>query len=354
MRLEFINRVQDGDVLAKSIFTSDGKVLLRAGIKLTDQYIEKLKGLEVLYLYIEDERLDDIYVEDERLSELKQSTMKNISSITKNLIANDRADLKSSIAQVEQLMEYIIEMGDVNNSLNDIKTHDNYTYMHSIDTGIMATFIGINMGIKREELKNLGIAAILHDIGKVKIDNKIINKAGMLTKEEFDEMKNHPVYGVEVLKDSFYIHPTVIEAILQHHERIDGSGYPYGIKGNNISKMAKIVAVCDVYDAVSSDRSYRDKFNPREAYELILSGSDSLFDRKVVQTFRNTFAVYPLGCCLKLSNGVEGYVIRQNKGFPDRPIIRVLYDSHTRKPIPFYEVDLVSYEFLNVVVVETI
>lgn len=352
MRLEFINRVMVGDVLAKSILTSDGKILLRSGVSLTETYIEKLKELDVYYVYVEDDRLDDIYIEDEKLNDLKRNTMKNMAIIVKNLTNNSRVNLKDSLSRVEELMEYIIEMGDVNKSLYDIKTHDNYTYMHSIDTGIMAAFIGINMKLSKEELRNLGVGAILHDIGKVKVKSDIINKTGALTEEELMEIKRHPIYGAEILKKNFYIPDAVINAVLQHHERIDGLGYPYGLDGNQISKLAKIVCICDVYDAVSSDRSYRKKFSPNEAYELVLSGNGSMFDEGIVKIFKDTFAVYPLGCCLKLSNGVEGYVINQNKGFPDRPILRVLYDSETRKPIPFYEINLL--EHTNITVVDTV
>ncbi|MBU5592897.1 HD-GYP domain-containing protein [Clostridium sp. MSJ-4] len=352
MRLEFISRVKEGDTLAKSIFSGDGKVLLRAGVSLTYSYIEKLRQLDVLYVYVEDERLGDLDLEDAKLNELKLNTVKNMSNIIKKLISNDRVDLRESLTKVEELMNYVIEFGDVNKSLNDIKTHDNYTFVHSIDTGIMATFLGINMNMSREELVNLGIAATLHDIGKVKIDKDVINKPSALSDMEYLEMKKHPVYGAEILKLNSNLSLKIIDAVLQHHERVDGKGYPFGLKGNEITQNAKIISVCDVYDAVSNDRCYRSKFNPKDAYELILAGSGSFFDKEVVMTFRNTFAVYPLGCCLRLSNGVEGYVIKQNKGFPDRPVVRVLYDSATRRPIPFHEINLL--EEINIGVEYTI
>ena len=182
-------------------------------------------------------------------------------------------------------------------------------------------------------------------------DETYINKKKVphkLTEEEFLEIKNHPIYGKEILVKNMYISDVVIDAVEQHHEKIDGSGYPYGLKGNQISKFGKVVCICDVYDAVSNDRSYRKKFSPNEAYELILGGSGSMFDEKIVMKFKETFAIYPLGSCVRLSNEVEGYVVRQNKGFPDRPVIRVLYDSETREPVQFYEIDLL--EHLDIVI----
>lgn len=348
MRLEYINRVKENEIVGKSILTQEGQILLRAGNKLSLSYIKKLKELGVFYIYIEDERLDDILVDDEQLMQLKQITMKSMSSIVKNVNCCNKIKLKESLGTVEKMIDYIIELGDVNKSLYEIKTYDNYTYLHSLDTCIMSTFLGMSSGFSEWELKELGIGAILHDIGKSKVPSKIINKQGKLTNQEYNEVKKHTVYGSEMLKKNFAIPETVIRVVEQHHERIDGKGYPYGLKGKEISKFAKIVCVSDVYDAVSNNRCYRNKFSPNEAYELILAGSGTCFDEQMVHTFKNTFAIYPLGCCLKLSNGEEGYVIAQNYGFPDRPIIRVLYSSITNIPIPFYEIDLLKN--LNIVV----
>jgi putative nucleotidyltransferase with HDIG domain len=352
MRLEFINRVTEDDVLGKSILTNDGKVLLRAGVTLSSNYIKKLRELGVFYVYIEDDRLSEIYVEDERLDELKKNTIKNMSVIMKNINNYNKNEMKESLLRVEELIEYVIESGDVNKSLYDIKTHDNYTYIHSIDTAIMAAFLGLSTKCNERQLKELGVSAILHDVGKLNIDPAIINKIGSLSETEFGEMRKHPVYGAEILKKNVYIPEKVIDAVIQHHERVDGRGYPYGLSGNNISMYAKIVSVCDVYDAVSNDRSYRKKFSPNDAYELILAGSGTAFDENIVLKFRETFAVYPLGSCLRLSNGVEGYVIKQNQNYPDRPVLRVLYDSETKKPINFYEIDLL--QSLNLTVVSVV
>lgn len=342
MRLEFINRVRESEILGKSILTNEGHVLLRAGVKLTNGYINKLKDLGVFYVYVEDERLDDVQVEDARLSELKQITMESMSHVMKNVHNCNGKQLKESLGNVKEMIDYIIDVGDVNKSLYDIQTYDNYTYIHSLDTCIMATFLGLNSQVDEWGLKELGIGAILHDIGKTGIPISILNKEGRLTDEEFNEIRRHPAYGAEMLKKNIAIPSPIIKMVEQHHERIDGTGYPHGLKGKQISKYAKIVCICDVYDAISNDRCYRKKFSPNDAYELILSGSGTAFDEDLVRNFKNTFSIYPLGCCVRLSNGEEGYVINQNKGFPDRPIIRVLYDIKTKSPISFYEIDLLK------------
>ncbi|MDF2505806.1 MAG: family phosphohydrolase [Clostridium sp.] len=343
-----MDRVKEDDILGRNIYTSDGNILLRSGIKLSRVYIEKLKEIGILYIYLEDSRLEDVEEEDKQLLELKNLTMKNMSKIIKNICRNNRRESKDSLKIAEDLINYIIEIGDVNKFLYNIHTYDNYTYGHCIDTGIMATFLGESMNLNKNELKELGIGAILHDIGKTKISNSIINKNGSLTEEEYAEIKKHPIYGKEILEKEFQISDNSIKVVTQHHERVDGKGYPYGLKGNEISKFGKIICVCDVYDSVMSDRCYRERFTPNDAYELILAGSGTLFDDKIVESFKNTFSVYPLGSCVRLSNGVEGYVIKQNSGFPDKPTIRVLYDTDTKKPIQFYEIDLVKS--LNLVI----
>lgn len=344
MRLEFINRVKEDEVLGKSILANDGQILLKSGVKLTASYIEKLKELNVLYIYVEDGRLDDVDVEDEKLTELKQATIKSMSGITKNVCGCNDNQFKKFLSAVDNLISYIIEIGDVDKSLYDIKTYDNYTYMHCLDTCIMAAFLGITSGLCEWDLKELGVGAILHDIGKTKIPTSIINKHGRLTEDEFSEIKKHTIYGGQMLRKNIAMPDSVISIVEQHHERVDGKGYPYGLVNSQISKFAKVVCVCDVYDAVSNDRCYRKKFNPNDAYELILAGSGYSFDPVMVVNFKNTFAIYPLGCCVKLSNGIEGYIIKQNSGFPDRPVLRILEnaDTDSKSLSGFYEIDLLK------------
>lgn len=339
MRLEVIDRVKEDQVLGKSVFANNGQILLKAGVKLTNLYISKLKKLGVFYIYVEDARLDDVQVEDEKLTELKQSAIRSMSNVAANLYNGEKKSLKDSVQKVENMIDYIIDMGDVNKSIYDIQTYDNYTFIHSLDTCIMSSFLGITAKIDRYNLKELGIGAILHDIGKTKIPINILNKRGKLTEEEFMEIRKHPTYGVNILKGNYSIPDSAIKIVGQHHERVDGKGYPNGLKGNQISKFAKLVCICDVYDAISSDRCYRKKFNPNEAYELILSGSGSLFDRDIVLYFQNTFAIYPLGCHVKLSNNEYGYVVRQNSGFPDRPVIRVFLDENSKH---YHEINLLN------------
>jgi HD-GYP domain-containing protein (c-di-GMP phosphodiesterase class II) len=168
-----------------------------------------------------------------------------------------------------------------------------------------------------------------------------LNKKEKLTDDEFNMMKQHSIFGYEMLNKLNYISKDAKRAVLEHHERINGSGYPESKRGPEISELAKILAISDVYDALISDRSYKKGIDGYGTYEIILSGAGVLFDWNLVNLFRQKFSIYPLGVCVKLSDGQEGFVVKDNKGFPDRPIIRIIYDNEGNA-IPPFEVDLID------------
>lgn len=349
MKLELIDRVKPGEILGKSILAFDGKILLNQGTILNSSYMNKIKEMGVYYIYVIDDELEDVEVNDNFLVDLKRSAMNSISNIMKNtLLIKDRKEGIEVIKTLEDLIQYIAENADINKSLNDIQTHNNQRYVHCVEVCVMSIFLGKTMKLKREQLKELGLAAILHDVGMAKISPKILEKNGGYSPEELLVLREHPHKGYEILKQNTGISETVLKSVLQHHERIDGKGYPKGLLGHQIHKYAKIIAVCDMYDLVTNNDNYKKSFKPYDAYELIIGGSSYIFDEEVVFSFRKTFSVYPLGSCVMLSNGIEGYVVKQNKNFPDRPVLRVTYDKDKGENIEPYEIDLV--EDINVVI----
>ena len=249
---------------------------------------------------------------------------------------------------VDDLVEYIQNENYINLNLYEVKLYDDYTYIHSVGTCIMSIFLGVNMKLSKSRLRDLAISSLFHDIGKTKIPNEIINKPDKLTDREFEEIKMHPVYGKEILLNNPLINEEIIGGVIGHHEKYNGTGYPYGLKGDEISEFAKIISICDVFTAITSDRCYRKKFDPREAYELILAETYSSFDPNIIKFFTDTFAVYPLGCPVYLSNNLFGYVVRQNNGFPDKPIVRFVKDKYNNKISP-YEVDLKNITNLTII-----
>ena len=267
-----------------------------------------------------------------------------------DLIRYDQKSLSKSLTMVDDLVEYIQNENYINLNLYEVKLYDDYTYIHSVDTSIMSIFLGVNMNLSKSRLRDLAIASLLHDIGKTQIPSGIINKPDKLTEEEFEKIKMHPVYGKDILLNSPLMTEEIIGGVIGHHEKYNGTGYPYGLKGDEISEFAKIISICDVFTAITSDRCYRKKFDPREAYELILAETYTSFDPEIIKLFRDTFAVYPLGCPVYLSNKLFGYVVRQNNGFPDKPIVRVVRDEYNNKISP-YEIDLKN--IINITIINT-
>lgn len=345
MRLELLKNIKENETLAKSIVDNNGKVLLKSGTKLTHNFILHLLNYGVFFVYVEDENFEDIY-EDKYLSELKQTTLELLPNIFNDLLNDNGKNALDSLKTVEELINYVIKDGNVNTNLYEVKTYDNYTYIHCVDTCIMSIFLGTSLKFNYNDIKDLGLGALLHDIGKIKISNSIINKTSSLTEDEFDIIKHHPLLGKEILINTGIVKNSILDGVSQHHEKVDGTGYPYGLKENEISKQSKVISVCDVFTALSANRSYRNRYDPNEAYEHILSHCNTHFNKSVVEKFKETFAIYPLGSRVKLSNGIEGYVVKQNRFFPDRPIVRIVYGKNINDKIPFYEINLLEHNNL--------
>lgn len=347
MKITMINFLKAFDILARDIYSTDGNLLIKSGHQITDTDITALKKYNIRFVYIEDPDLDDIKP-DTYLEDMKQSTLRHLPTAFAGIMCHDYKAIKASTLMIEGFVDYIYDTANIGVNLFELKAFDDYTYIHSIDTAIMSTFLGISFGMKKDTLKLLCEGAIFHDIGKIRIPDSIINKKGRLTAEEFEIIKKHPIYGREILEDADIISETILNTVSQHHEKADGSGYPYGLTDSEMSIFGKIVSLSDVFTAISAKRSYRDRFSPSEAYEYILSKNNVQFNPELVKKFRTTFAIYPKGCRVKLSNGIEGYVVGQNSNFPDRPVLRILYNHWTKKPIQPYEINLVDHT--NVVI----
>jgi len=173
----------------------------------------------------------------------------------------------------------------------------------------------------------LGLGALLHDVGKSWVADFILNKQDKLTDDEFDIIKMHPAYGVKILKNIPNINSDVLRIVLEHHERCDGSGYPKGLRGNRLHLFSKIVAIADIFDALTSERIHQKKILPHEAAEYLLSVSGRQLDHDLVQIFTKTIAVYPKGCQVLLSTNQVAVVIASNPLMPLRPILKVLTDT---------------------------
>jgi len=384
MRRINIDRVKPGMVLGKTIYGYNYEMLLNKGVIITENHITRLKNKGFFKIYIDDEETADVVIEDPISDKIRIMATKDVLktyTITQASLEHIEADTTEAIIKCintqkikrafqenlafkqlcKDMNAFVDEImnTDVLSGLNSIKSFDNYTYEHSIDTAIIALIFGKRLSLNREKLKQIAMGEFLHDIGKIFIDEKIINKPGKLTPDEYEQVKLHTIYGYELLKDIGDIEAASAHITYQHHERQDGKGYPRGLRGNNrldrgmikytdqekIILIAEIAAIADFYDACISDRPYRKGLLPDFVYELIKSGSGTQFNKELVECFLGVMPKYPVGSEVRIKNGINkdftGVVMSLNTQQLSRPKVKLLRDVKKNKITPF-EFDLSS------------
>lgn len=327
-------------ILGKAIFYNGATILLEAGIELTDSYIERLHNLGIAEIYIEDDISEDITIRDVVQEETRAEAINLIKKIMGDYSSGNTPYSTEVIEIVDKIISNILSLDDIVVNLIDIKTCDDYTFSHSVNVCILSIITGIKLGLKYNELQELGVGAILHDIGKVMIPAHILQKKSTLTQEEYEIIKQHSLIGYNILKSI----PTISEAsasvALGHHERYDGKGYPNGLVKDQIHIYSRIVAIADIFDALSSDRIYRKKISTTQAIEYLTVIAAPTLDFRVLNYFVEIIPKYPVGSGVLLSTGERALVIKLNKGFPTRPVIRIIFNSDGSKKFIFDEVDL--------------
>jgi putative nucleotidyltransferase with HDIG domain len=241
---------------------------------------------------------------------------------------------------VEEISDSVIRQPHALISLARLKNADEYTYMHSVAVCALMIALARQMGLDEEFVREAGMGGLLHDLGKVGIPNKILNKPGKLTDEEFNTIKSHPQIGAHVLMDHPLVSPMVLDVVLHHHEKMDGSGYPHKLSGDTISLFAKMGAVCDVYDAITSNRPYKKGWAPAESIRKMAEWSKGHFDETVFQAFVKTVGIYPTGSLVRLESGRLGVVVEQSETSLLTPKVKVFFSAKLKTPILQETIDL--------------
>lgn len=352
MRFVPTNCLRDGMQLAKTLYGKNSELLLNSGVILNEAYIDSIKRLKYPGIYINDDISKDIEIINVISDELRIKTMQGIKKIF--MKAENGGKLLTKEADLSQLIKNIIDELLANKGIMvnmiDLKCFDDYTYAHSVNVAVLSVITGISLGLKQDLLVKLGLGALLHDIGKVFIDKKVLNKPGHLTSEEFKEMRTHSALGYKYAREQLRLPPMSIQSIEDHHEKYDGTGYPNGKNKDTISLFGKIIAVSDVYDALSSERPYRKAISPSESMEYIMGGCGTLFDPNIVNVFIRKVAPYPIGTLVKLSNNWVAIVVENYESACLRPTIRVIeQDGKTIEP---FEISLRDdYNYLCVTII---
>lgn len=336
--------LKPGMVVAKTVvssYDSTSLPLVTKGLVLTNCIIRRLEERSMSGCYIDTEFSKDIEPGDIIGPTLKKKALSGIKrvfeevSITRK-ISIDNMSLVTEIAK--ELVLQILQSDEVLIDFLDLQNYDDYTYRHSLSVAIFSVAIGHKLGYGTSLLMDLVTGALLHDVGKTDISIDLINKPGKLTTEEYAIIKRHPEMAVERLKSGHSVSSVVLNGILSHHERFNGTGYPRGLSGADIPVYGRILAVADVYDALTTIRPYRKAWFPDEAIEYLLRYKGIHFDPEIIEAFLKIVVPYPIGTMVELSNGCPAIVIKNNEN-KLRPVVRMF---NVEDDVPFCEVDLMN------------
>ncbi len=226
-------------------------------------------------------------------------------------------------------------------SLARLKTSDDYTYMHSVAVCALMVSLARQMGLDPAATREVGLAGLVHDLGKAVMPSEVLNKPGALTREEFDIMKGHPQAGHLMLVEGKGVSEVAMDVCLHHHEKVNGLGYPHGLKGDGISLYARMGAVCDVYDAITSNRPYKQGWDPADSVQKMAQWArEGHFDEAIFQAFVKSIGIYPTGALVKLRSGRLAVVVEQGSRSLLHPLVRVFFQSETKESIEPLLLDL--------------
>jgi HD-GYP domain-containing protein (c-di-GMP phosphodiesterase class II) len=354
MRLFPLSMAQPGMRLGKPIISEEGQTLIGYNVELSQLLIDKLIKLGFQQIYILDKRTDDIYIEDS-LREETRNVIRNylvrtfqLLQSSKSLTVGDRSllsknanhcmgllrdDLKTQIRPSNDTIMLMV----MNRSTFSIVEH---FFQNALNVSVYATRIGMIEGYSAVDLEALGMGAMFHDIGNTQVPQALLTKNKSLTQLEFEEVQKHTEHGFKLLREIPGIPILSAHCALQHHEKVNGTGYPSGLSGTSVHPFAQWVGLLDAYDAMTNPRPYRASLPPDHALENLFTGAGTLYDKSKVEFFRNKVAIYPVGLSVRLSTGQSGIVSKINPSFKQRPVVRILTNEQGENLRHPEEIDL--------------
>ena len=332
MKYVNIDSVEPGHILGRTIFSANGNVLLAEGVQLTVFMITTLKRIGATMIYIKDPLFDDVEITDVISDETRQVVMRQMTETFEQIRSGKEFSSKGVSVAIDDLLNDVMRNKEVLVQLSDIRTEDNDHYVHSLNVTMMSTMIALNMGLSYNQVKEVAIGALLHDIGK-------------LEKTADDSMKDpklhHTWRGFEILKQKREFNLLIAHVALQHHETPDGEGIPRKLPEDQIHLYPKIVAVANTFDNLLFDRKTEQRMLPHEACEHMMAMAGTKLDREVLIHFMRTVSIYPTGSSVRLSTKETGVVVGQHRGLPGRPVVRIVKQESDRD-LEVKEVDLAA------------
>ena len=332
-----IKKLKPGMIVSQSIYNKNGGSYLIKGQPLNDQYIKQLGriGIPTVTVTSSDPNLKLPPPEDVVQEKTRVTAIKKVFDAFKSVEETGRLDAAAMQDVSDQIIMDLFKRKENLVQLTDIRLHDTYTFAHSVNVAILSAMLGMLCHYTKEDLSILTLGALLHDLGKIKVPEEILTKTTRLDNEEFDIIRHHPQEGANRIREMGSTLPSssiLIAIASQHHEHMDGKGYPNQLEGNQIHRFARIVAIADVYDALTSERPYKKAYTPSIAYNIMVNVNKGQFDRDLIGLFFNNVAIYPVGTVLKTTKGF-GVVTHCEFGHTEKPRV-CIFANHEGKMLP--------------------
>lgn len=318
-------------ILAEDLVLN-GLALVKKEIELTNSMIKKIlefyplntirifeHGEDTVESALQTLRQQSLIKTENTLSEFSNS----IDSFLSKIGEDSEPDLTEIRTMSKKILDSFNDYGSILKSITNSRNIDEYLMRHCVNVALLSSMLGTWLNFSKNDLTLLTYTAFLHDVGKTKVNPHILNKSSKLTKSEFEEAKKHSIYSYELVKNIPYLDNSVSLGVLMHHERLDGSGYPLGLKEDKISTFAKIIGITDMFDAMTSDRSYSKKQNPFKVLEIMQHDCMGLLDYNYLSTFIKQMAIYYTGEMVTLSDGSVGKIIKIDLNNISKPLISV-------------------------------
>ena len=339
-----VDVIKDGYILARDIISSTNVILMIQGTMLKEEYIPRLKDLHIGYIYVND--ASEMEVEEEKQTEkiieeeIQKQCQETIKDTMQKYSYNANEKLQEIVKIAEDIITDVLSQPEVMYNISCVRVRSESIYSHSLNVAALSVLLAMCANVPKKRIKDIAIAGLLHDIGFNSMDPRLQTLIyEECNEDDKREIKRHVIQGFSDVEHANWLSKAVKEVILQHHERLDGSGYPFHMTGDRLRLEVKIVSLCDEFDHMVYGHMMK-RYKVHEAMDYLLSQAGVKFDFELVQLFMETVAAYPVGTIVRTNSNETAVVIRQNYKFPTRPVIRILEYNDGTKCTEWLEKDL--------------
>lgn len=328
MRKILVDAIKGNEILARDIYTDMDTILMSAGVKLKKEYVQRLRALKIEYIYVEDDFARGVRQEEIIELQIKEQCQETVKQTLRKFAYCGDAKLEKLQEVAEEVIFDLLEQPEIMFNIEGVRQKSEGVYSHSLNVCTLSVFVALHLKLSKEKVKEIGTGSLLHDIGISYLPFEYRDKAYHdFTEKELKEIKKHVIYGYSAIEKESWLSTTAKNIVLSHHERLDGSGYPFRVKGDKIPIETRIVAVCDEFDRLVYGNFAR-QMKVHEAIEYIVAQSGIQYDKNIIRIFNESIAAFPNGTMVVTNEDEIGIVLSQNKGLPTRPTLRMIKDKY--------------------------